>query len=431
MSKKRLTLIMMTLLTASALGGAVFAHAQDENMVAAENLLSVLSERESAVTSLFEQIVNDGGEVPENAQEAFEEAQQLHAEAQTLFDEADYMESLEKATEALNEYGKAETRATPEEPEPLTVEQLEAEAETEKMVGLFTAIEKARDRIAKLREIAEDLGIPSTATSEAGELLVAAEVRLVEIEEELGSEDIDEPTIILGEANSLIGQATGMIKSYGAPMKQEKVQHFIEQTMHRMGQLETKMNRIINKRGLSNEGLTSQFGGIFAGLEELDTETDLTHDEMKDLIRQLKDITKEANKVGKPEKDEESIFDEETIDALNTQTNMETRIEEYRTQVMSIEENEELVTELLGLLDEAEALLAQAEDAIGLEDEDLAEEHTKAAEDILDQFEELFDEFKEELGTKNNGKSNKPHPNGKEKPIEESEDPEEPESDTD
>ena len=71
---------MMTLLTASALGGAVFAHAQevevDENMVAAENLLSVLSERESAVTSLFEQIVNDGGEVPENAHEAFEEAHQ-------------------------------------------------------------------------------------------------------------------------------------------------------------------------------------------------------------------------------------------------------------------------------------------------------------------------------------------------------------------
>ena len=52
MSKNKLSLIMMTLLTASALGGAVFAHTQevevDENMVAAENLLSMLSERESA-----------------------------------------------------------------------------------------------------------------------------------------------------------------------------------------------------------------------------------------------------------------------------------------------------------------------------------------------------------------------------------------------
>ena len=433
MSKNKLTLIMMTLLTASALGGAVFAHAQevevDENKVAVENLLSMLSERESAVTSLFEQILGEGGEVPENAQEAFEEAQLLHVEAQTLFDDADYEEALEKATDALNEYGKAETRAVPEELEPLTVEQLEAEVETEKMVGLFTAIDKAEGRIAKLRGIAFDLGILEFDASEAGQLLIAAEKELLAIENELGSEDIDEPAIILGEANRLIGQATGMIKSSGAPMKQEKVNQFIEQTMRRMGQLETKMNRIISKRGLSNEGLTSQFAGVFSELEGLGTEDDLTPDEMKEKIKQLRDIVKEANKVGKPEDDEEGLFDEETVDALNAQTNMETRIAQYRTQVMSIEgteENEGLVAELLGLLDEADRLLVEAEDAIGLEDEALAEELTEAAEDILDQFEELFEE---ELGTENKGKSNSS--NGKDKPIKESEDPEDPESDTD
>ena len=426
----------MTLLTASALGGAVFAHAQDvdENMVAAETMLLLLTDRDSVVTSLFEQIVNDGGEVPEKAQEAFDEAQQLHAEAQTLFDEADYEEALEKATEALNEYGKAEIRAVPEEPEPLTVEQQEIQDETEKMVGLFTAIKKARARIVKLEEIANDLDALDVDTSDARGLLEDAEEILVEIEDLLKSSVFDEPDIVLGQANRLIGQATGMIKSHGAPMKQKKLQNFIEQTMHRMGQLENKMNRIINKRGLSNEGLTSQFGGIFAGLEELDTEDDLTHDEMKDLIRQLKDIMKDANKVGKPEDDEDSLFDEETIEALNTQTNMETRIAQYRTQVMSIEGNEELVSELLGLLDDAELLLAQAEDALGLEDEDLAEEHTEAAEDVLDQFEELFDEIEEELGIENPGKNNSS--NGKGKPIEESEDPEaeepeDPEPDTD
>ncbi len=420
----------MTLLTASALGGAVFAHAQDvdENMVAAETMLSLLSERESTITSLFEQIVGEGGEVPEKAQEAFDEAQQLHVEAQTLFDDADYEEALEKATDALNEYGKAETRAVPEEPEPLTVEQLEAEAETEKMVGLFTAIEKARDRITKLRGIAEDLGIPDFDESDAGKLLIAAETGLDEIWDLLESGVYDEPEIILGEANRLIGQATGMIKSYGAPMKQLKVEHFIEQTMHRMGQLEDKMYRIMDKRGLSSDGLTSQFGGVFAGLEDLDTDG-LTPDEMKDLIRELRDIMKEAKNVGKPEDDEEGLFEDETVDALNAQTNMETRIAEYRTQVESIEGNEELVTELLGLLGEADDLLLLAEEAIGIENEALAEEHTEAAEGILDQFEELFDEFEEELGIENNGKSSSS--NGKGKPIKESEDPEEPESDTD
>ena len=164
MSKNKLTLILMTLLTASALGGAVFAHAQevevDENMVAAENLLSMLSERESAVTSLFVEIVDDGGEVPEDAAEALLEAQELHAEAQGLYDEGSYEESLEKATDALNKYGKAITEATPEEPEdpeePETMTTEEQE-ETEKMVGLFTAIEKARKRITNLDEIANKI----------------------------------------------------------------------------------------------------------------------------------------------------------------------------------------------------------------------------------------------------------------------------------
>jgi hypothetical protein len=419
----------MTLLTVSALGGAVFAHAQevevDENMVAAENLLLVLSERESDVTSLFEQIEIDGGEVPENAQEAFEEAQLLHVEAQTLFDEADYEEALEKATDALNEYGKAETRAVPEEPEPLTAEQHEAEAETEKMVGLFTAIEKAKDRIDNLRKIAGDLEIPEFETSPAGVLLSDAWTRLDEIKGLLVSGEYDEPEIILGEANRLIGQATGMIKSYGAPMKQEKVNQFIEQTMRRMGQLENKMNRIMDKRGLSNEGLTTQFAGIYAELGDLDTDG-LTPDELKDLIRELRDIVKEANKVGKPEDDEEGLLDEETVEALNAQTDLETRIAEYRTQVESIEvneENEDLVDELLGLLGEADGLLVQAEDAIGLEDEALAEELTEAAEVILGQFEELFDEFEDEVDTGNNGKSSSSK--GKGKPTEDPEDPEE------
>jgi hypothetical protein len=352
-------------------------------------------------------------------------------EAQTLFDEADYEEALEKATDALNKYGKAETRAVPEEPEPLTAEQHEAEAETEKMVGLFTAIEKAQDRIDNLRKIAGDLEIPEFETSPAGVLLSDAWTRLDEIKGLLVSGEYDEPEIILGEANRLIGQATGMIKSYGAPMKQEKVNQFIEQTMRRMGQLETKMNRIMDKRGLSNEGLTSQFAGVFAGLGELDTDG-LTPDEMKDLIRELRDIVKEATKVGKPEDDEEGLLDEETVDALNAQTDLETRIAEYRTQVESIEvneENEDLVDELLGLLGEADGLLVEAEDAIGLEDEALAEELTEAAEGILDQFEELFDEFEEELGIEKPGKSSSSK--GKGKPTEESEDPEEPESDTD
>ena len=129
MNKIKLSLILMTVLTASALGGIHFVYGQeaDPTSTAAENLLTILSDRESTITFLFEQIVADGGEVTEKALEAFEEAQELHADAQELFDEGQYEEALDKATDALNEYAKAEENAGPEEPEPLTAEQQETQ----------------------------------------------------------------------------------------------------------------------------------------------------------------------------------------------------------------------------------------------------------------------------------------------------------------
>ena len=59
MSKNKMTIIMMTLLTISVLGGVMFAHAQDVDLDPAETMLSLLLDSESEVTILFETIVND------------------------------------------------------------------------------------------------------------------------------------------------------------------------------------------------------------------------------------------------------------------------------------------------------------------------------------------------------------------------------------
>ena len=393
MSKNKLTLILMTLLTVSALGG-VMAYAQvvDENMVAAETLLSLLEASEGEVTSLFETIVNDGGIVPEDAQEALEEAQQLRAEAQGLFDEGSYLECVEKATEALNKYGEAITEATPEEPEEMGTQVELVEEETEKMVVLTTAIEKARARIVKLEEIADNLDALSIDTEDARLLLVEAEGILDDIPENILLEDVDEVEDMLSEAKSLIGEATGILKNKGEPKKQEKIQHFIAQTKHHVGQLEKKMNKILAKMGSSEENvlkLQTQFGGVFTELEGIDTK-----DGLKEAVTQLKWLVKETKQIGKGDDDEESLFEDETIEAINSQTEMETLIEKYRVQVMELEAGEEQ-DELLAMLIETEELLAQAEDALISGDEDLAEELSDEAEDILDAFDDMFDEAEE------------------------------------
>jgi hypothetical protein len=110
-----LTSLLVTILLTSFMGGTYLVNAQevDENQVTAENMLSTLTESEAEVISLFETITGDGGTIPEDASEALQEAQEQHVEAQTSYDEGDYEKCIEKATKALNNYGKAITEATP------------------------------------------------------------------------------------------------------------------------------------------------------------------------------------------------------------------------------------------------------------------------------------------------------------------------------
>jgi len=441
MSKNKLSLIMMTLLTASALGGAVFAHAQevevDENMVAAENLLSMLSERESAVTSLFEQIVGEGGEVPEDAAEALLEAQELHAEAQGLYDEGSYEESLEKATDALNKYGKAITEATPEEPEdpeePETMTTEEQE-ETEKMVGLFTAIEKARKRITNLDEIANKLIEQGIDVSEAKAKLFDAGLIL----DSILLEDIEGAEEQLFEANSLIGEATGMLKSNGEPIKEEKIELFRTQAMHHMEQLNIKMLRFLDKFGSSEEDsllMQAKYGEISKGLSAIDTK-----DGLKAAVTQLKWLEKEKRNVGKGTEVEE-LLGEDTFESIDDQTKMESKLEYYWEIVNAMDDEDPVRAEVLVFLSQVEDLLVGAETALVEGDEDLADEKTEEAEEILEIIDDLVGSSGKGKGKgskQNNAtkgaKSNGNGHNKDDEPIEETiegQEPEDPESDTD
>jgi len=399
-------IIMMTLLTVSLLGGVVFTHAQDidPNLASAENLLSLLTESENEVTSLFENIVDDGGEVPQDAQDILADGQELHSEAQALFDGENYEECIEKATEALNKYGEALEEVAVEEPEdpetgePQVMAQETVEEQTAKMVGLNTAIAKARSRISQLGEIAETL--EGVDTSAAIQLLDDAEDILDAIGVKLVLGEFDESEIILGRANRLIGQATGVLKNQGEPKKQEKILHFISQTSRRMEHLRVKMMKVFDKKGYSVTKINEyniQFDDIKDGYTGL-----LTHGDLKLVIKDLKALVKESRKIGNGQ----SGLSVETVEALNEQTDLESLIDIYRSKVMELDESDEVKDELLAKLDEAAELLAQAEDALAAEDDVLAEELTDAVEEILKEFKEMFDDVVvAQVEAKSKGKS--------------------------
>ena len=450
MSKNKLTLIMMTLLTASALGGAVFAHAQevevDENMVAAENLLSMLTESEAEVTSLFEQIVGEGGEVQEDAAEALLEAQELHAEAQGLYDEGSYEESVEKATDALNKYGKAITEATPEEPEDpeepetMTTEEQEETEKTENMIDITTAIEKARKRITKLDEIATKLTEQGIDVSEANAKLIEASGRL----DDILLEDTEGAEELLSDAYSLIGEATGMLKSNGEPIKEEKIELFRNQAMHHVEQLNIKMMRFLEKFGSSEEDsllMQAKYGEISEGLGAIDTK-----DGLKAAVTQLKWLEKEKRNVGKGTEVEE-LLGEDTLESIDDQTKMESKLEYYWGIVNVMDDEDPVKADAFVLLSQVEDLLVEAETALVEGDEDLADEKEEEAEEILENIDDLVGSSgkgkgkgskptNDTKGAKSNGNGHNKDDESIEETIEgqepeDPEDPEDPESDTD
>jgi tetratricopeptide (TPR) repeat protein len=230
--KKTITALLIMLLATSAAAGISFAAVEDTGtpQQAAETLLGVLEDSRAEVTILFDSIVDGGGEVPEDAQEALDEADELRDEAQALYDAGDYEDSIEKATKALNKYGKAASLALK------TNEDDETEAEDDAYKSL-AGYEKAVDRLEKLKAIAEALETQGIDVSEADAIILEAEDSLSHLEEALDQGDLETAESLLGEVNGTLGQLTATLKNLSKPKKKEKMEHFIDQTRHRVQQL--------------------------------------------------------------------------------------------------------------------------------------------------------------------------------------------------
>ena len=441
---KKVVIILMTLLTSSLLGGIhpVYSQEADDSQTTAENLLQLLSNTEAEVTTFIDEIVEGEGTVPKKAEEALTLAQTLHTEAQELYDAGSYEESIEKATDALKEYGKALERAQEaldEESEEETEEEAEDETEESeeevmesqseglseednhaKMIGLLSNVEKFLNRIGLLRGIADGLGLEES--DEENILLDEAERVLLDIKDNFDS--LDESEIVLGEAVRLIGKATGLLKSQSQPIKEQKMEQFKLQTMHRIEQLNKKMAKIMARAGSPLENtlmIQTKYADIIAQLEDVDTSGDL-----KEAMNQLKILVKETRQIGKG--GENPLFSEEAMNSVDDQMEVEERLAAYNETAMALAEDDPLRTEVLELITQVEALIEEAEAAVSEEDMELAEQKLEEAEDILDSIGDLLGEeesngkgVKPENPSENNGKPK----NNKEEPTEETDDPEE------
>lgn len=385
--KKTITALLIMLLATSAAAGISFAAVENTGtpQQAAETLLGVLKDSRAEVTILFDAIVEGGGEVPEDAQEALDEADELRDEAQSLYDAGDYEDSIEKATKALNKYGKAASLALK------TNEDDETEAEEEDdAYKLLAGYEKAVDRLERLKTIAGELTAQGIDTSEADAIILEVEDSLSHLEEALDQGDLEAAESLLGEVNGTLGKLTATLQILSKPKKKEKMEHFIDQTRHRVQQLETKMLRILAKYGLSEEdeqAISDEFQAIIAGLDDIDVD----RDDLGDAVDSLKGLVKETNRVGKDKDVEEDV-----VDDINMLNKHESKLNRYRERIRELEGLGAPTDELLGLLNEAEGLLSQANDEMDAGNKEAAKGLIDDADDVLDELDDMIDDLEEE-----------------------------------
>ncbi|MCK4703058.1 hypothetical protein KAT55_06855 [Candidatus Bathyarchaeota archaeon] len=391
MNKKTISMLLITLLIASTAGGMGFALAEEGDPVPvtqedADTWFGLVADSKGEVVSLFESITSGGEEVPSEATEAFDEAEALMVEAQTAYDAEDYETAVEKATDALNKYGDALERATPEEPD-----DDDDDDETDDVLKTFAGYEKARERLEKLREIADDLEGQGIDVSEVVAMLDEAALILDEMDTQLNLGDLDAAANMLGEANSLIGNSMGKLTSLGNSKKKEKIEQFIERTRERIIRLETKLNRILAKYGVSEEdsnAIDEEFNVLRAILDGVD----IDKDDLKDVIDQLKDVVKDSKKVGKDKED----LDEEVIETVNDIADNEDKLNRYRERIGELAEQGVETGELSALLAQVEGLLAEAQAEVEAGNKEAAEEILEEAEDLLDELDDMIDDLEED-----------------------------------
>jgi tetratricopeptide (TPR) repeat protein len=366
-----------------------FAKQGNQSPEVADTLFNILADTRNEVDALFEDITQNGGTIPDEALESYEEALILWEEAETSYDEGDYEEAADKATEALNEFGEAAEEASEDDGEELEVEENE---ETENAIGLSVKHEKMMRRLEKLRAVVTNLEFNGLDVTDIFSLLDQIEALLSEAEVMLDEGDFEEAEEALEVAKELIGKATGFVHSTSNMIQKDKTEKFIEKTIMRLMNLERNVNRILARKGVSQEEM-DEISGLFGILaEQLGTlDQVLSEESLEEVVDELDDLVEEADDII----DEEDDLDEDVTDALKDLDKLWYKVSEYKMEIGELADVGEDVTVQADMLNSVESLLEAAYIELGDDDHEAAQDKIEEAENILNELDELIEDSEE------------------------------------
>jgi chromosome segregation ATPase len=390
--KQLLTSFTAIILITSIASVFSFAEPETQSPEVADALFALLESAKNEVDALFDGLSQEGGTIPEVAQESYDEAMALWGGAQTHYDEEEYDIAEEKATEALNEFGEAAEEIS--EIEDDEDEEDEVDEETETAIELGVHLERAEDRLDKLWEIVQSLEDEGFEVNEVFGILEMAETRHGEAMEQFNIGDFEASEESLSIVMKMLGQATGFIHSTSNQIKKGKAEKFITKTMVRLVNLQNRVIKLLESKGVSQEDLdliNGLFGEIIDQLETLDL--DLDEENLEDIVDELDDLVEDVDDIIEDEDD----IDDDTAEILEDIEEIEYKLSEYDERVTELENTGKDVTILRELIEEAITLLSQTELDLENSEFELSEEKIEEIEEILDLLEDQIEDIENEL----------------------------------
>ncbi len=223
----------------------------------AENLISQAEDAQESVEDIFEELEEDGIDIPAGANESYNLGVEALEVAQAHFDDGNYTEAGDYAYEAVLYFGEAYQQVEGLVPvEPLDDDDDKEEADEE---SLAVAIDRAFAYWAKLNDTVTRLEDERYTVTTIMEILDEAYDHLEAASEELLEGNHTGAVEEFRAARSVFGRIHGYLQSRVEEHKKKKAEQFMEQFQRRIQDVNGTLLRLQERL---EEGVTSRVRGV-------------------------------------------------------------------------------------------------------------------------------------------------------------------------
>jgi chromosome segregation ATPase len=358
----------------------------------AENLISQAEDSQENIEDIFEDLEEDGIDIPSGANENYTLGVAALAVALAHFEDGNYTEAGDHAYDAVLLFGAAfelvQDLVPAETPDGDDDEGVEAdEGEPQGLNGIRIALERAYAYWEKLNETVTNFREDGYDVSEIREVLDAAKTVLDESGEHVMEGNFTAAREDFTRVKSVLGRINGLLKSTIKTRKENQAEQFMEQFQRRIQNMNGTIARIQDKLdGVNAQNFQNTLNNTAEKLQRLRGR--LSEDDLEDILDELDDAVEEV------EDDLDELDGRGFSAQIKNLNKVEAKIRTLNRTAERLRERGWNTTDTDQELEDADDLWKELKEML---EEGETESVKEFLEDMEDRFEDLKDELKENL----------------------------------